>query len=53
MGKIFLKFSPKVTYLKLIALKPMVLGQYFKDLGPKITYLKSDLGILKSFKVSN
>ena len=43
----------KVTYLKLIAFKPSVLGQYFKDLAPKITYLNRDLGSLKPSKILN
>ena len=45
--------GPKVTYLKLIALMPSVLGQYFNDLAPKITYLKRDLRFLKPSKVFN
>ena len=51
MSQFTLKLSPKVTYLKLISLRPSVLGQNFKDLVPKITYLNKDLGSLKPSKV--
>ena len=53
LGKIALNLDPKVTYLKLIALTPSILRQYFKDLGPKITYLNKDLASLKPIKVKN
>ena len=52
-GQITLKMGPKVTYLKLIVLKPSVLGQNFKDLAHKITYLNRDLGSLKPSKFWN
>ena len=51
MGQIAQNFGPKVTYLKIIAWRPTVLGQYFKVLGPEITYFNSNLGLLKSLKI--
>ena len=53
MGRIALKFGPKVTYLKLLVLWPRVLGQFFNDLASKITYLNRDLGFLKPSKFVN
>ena len=53
MGQIALKLGPKITCLKLVALRPSVLRQYFKDLGPEITYFNKTLGFLKQSKVCN
>ena len=51
MDQIALKMGFKVTYLKLIALRPSVLGLFFKDLAAKTTYVYRDLGSLKPSKV--
>ena len=53
LGQIALNLGPKLTCHKLVALRPSVLKQYFKDLGPKITYFHNNLGTLKPSKVWN